>query len=289
MTGHTPGVLSFGPGVHDISEHDYFAATGALSCSGAKLLLPPSCPALFRYRQDHPEHKDVFDFGSAAHKMVLGAGPELAVIDAPDWRTKKAQEAKKAAYAGGRTPLLAAEHAQVLAMTEAIRRHEIAGPLLDPANGGHAEQSLFWVDEETGVHRRCRVDRLPEPGRGPFVVTDYKTTDHADPDSIAKAVTNYGYLQQEQWYLDAVRALGLDEDPDFWFVFQEKNAPYLVNVARVREGDRWIGRARNRQAIERFRDCTERDVWPGYEGDTEDGITDITLPPWAARNLGVYA
>ena len=279
--------LSFGPGVHDISEHDYFAATGALSCAGAKLLLPPSCPAKFRYRQDHPEHKDVFDFGSAAHRMVLGAGPLIALVDAPNWRGDAAKEAREAAYAAGQTPLLLADLAKVSAMAEAIRRHPVAGVLLNPDHGGgKAEQSLFWADEETGIQRRCRVDLLPEPGNGPFVVTDYKTCEHADPDALAKAVTNYGYLQQEQWYLDGIRALGLDDDPDFWFVFQEKSAPYLVNVARVKDADRWIGRARNRQAIEVFRDCTESGLWPGYEAGTEDGITDIELPPWAARTLG---
>ncbi len=78
-------MTGYAPGVYDIPEGAYFADP-ALSCSGAKLLLPPSCPALFRYRQDHPEHKDVFDFGSAAHKMVLGAGPPIALVDAPDWR-----------------------------------------------------------------------------------------------------------------------------------------------------------------------------------------------------------
>ena len=231
----------------------------------------------------------MFDFGSAAHKMVLGAGPPIALVDAPDWRTKAAKEAKAAAYAEGATPLLLADFSTVQAMADAIRQHPIAGPLLDPGRGGEAERSLFWTDEETRIPRRCRIDWLPEPVSGRIVLADYKTTDHADPASIAKAVTNYGYLQQEQWYLDGIRALGLDDNPDFWFVFQEKNAPYLVNVARVREGDRWIGRARNRDAIEVYRNCTETGDWPGYEALTEDGITDIELPPWAARTLGVYA
>ena len=281
MTGHAPGV-------YDIPEAEYFADP-ALSCSGAKLLLPPSCPALFRYRQDHPEHKDVFDFGSAAHKMVLGAGLELEILDFDNWQTKAARAARDAAYAEGKTPLLAADDAKVKAMAEAIRQHPIASALLDPERGGEPERSLFWLDEETGMQRRCRVDWLPESGRGPFVITDYKTTEHADPGALAKAVVNYGYLQQEQWYLDGIRALGLDDDPDFWFVFQEKNAPYLVNVARVKDVDRWIGRARNRQAIEVYRDCTESGIWPGYEAGTEDGVTDIELPPWAARTLGVSA
>ena len=279
MTGHAPGV-------YDIGEAEYFADP-ALSCSGAKLLLPPSCPALFRYRQDHPEHKRVWDFGTAAHRLVLGQGADFAVIDADNYRTDAAQQARDEARAAGAAPVLTHEHQQILAMADAIRQHPIAGPLLDPCRGGNAEQNLFWMDKETSIPRRARLDWLHESSAGRVIVADYKTCDHADPASIAKTVVNYGYLQQEDWYLSGVRALGLDDDPDFWFVFQEKKAPYLVNVARIKGADRWIGQARNRQAIEIFRDCTETGLWPGYETGTDDGITDIELPPWAARTLGV--
>ena len=40
---------------------------GSLSSSGARALLPPSCPALFRHKQLHGEPpKAEFDFGHAA-------------------------------------------------------------------------------------------------------------------------------------------------------------------------------------------------------------------------------
>src|SRR5258706_418444 len=94
------------PGIYDLPEDDYFARTNALSASGAKLLLPPSCPAKFRWALDHPVHKDVFDFGSAAHKMVLGAGPVLEVIDVADWRTNKAKDAREYARMNGCVPIL---------------------------------------------------------------------------------------------------------------------------------------------------------------------------------------
>jgi hypothetical protein len=276
-------VVTLAPGVHDIPEADYFAATDALSCSGAKLLLPPNCPALFRWRQDHPEHKDVFDFGSAAHKMVLGAGPKIALVDAPDWRSKAAKEAKAEAYADGATPLLLADFSRVQAMAEAILRHPVANALVGPGRG-NAERSLFWVDEDTGVHRRCRVDQLPNPGPGRYVVTDYKTCAKADPASIAKAVANFGYAMQDAWYLDGATALGLADDPAFVFIFQEKEPPYLVTVVQLDDEARAVGRERNRIAIERFRDCTEAGHWPGYSEDIEQ----IALPPWAARTE-VYA
>lgn len=279
----------YAPGVYDIPEADYFAATDALSCSGAKLLLPPGCPALFRYRQDHPERKRAWDFGTAAHRLVLGQGADFIVIDADSYRTKAAQKARDEAQAAGAAPVLTHEHAQILAMAEAIRRHPLAGPLL--AEGiGEPEQSLFWVDHETGVPRRCRADWLPGPDYwGRYIVTDYKTCVSASPAAITKTIANYGYYQQDAWYLDGVRALGLDDDPAFVFIFQEKTPPYLVNVADIGPEDRQTGRARNRQAIERFRDCTESGLWPGYEADTDDGITHISLPPWAARALEASA
>ena len=139
----------------------------------------------------------------------------------------------------------------------------------------------------------ARIDWLPQRWQiGRLIVTDYKTCASADPDAIAKAVANYGYHQQDAWYCDGVRALGLDDDPAFVFVFQEKTAPYLVTVAQLDDVSRMAGQRRNREAIERFRDCTEAEArgctqaqaWPGYT----DGIAYISLPPWAARTQGVY-
>jgi hypothetical protein len=45
------------PGVYDIAEDHYHADPvpgGSLSNSGAKKLLPPSCPAKFAYEREHP-------------------------------------------------------------------------------------------------------------------------------------------------------------------------------------------------------------------------------------------
>ena len=264
------------PGIHDIPEADYFAATYALSDSGAKLLLPPRCPAKYRWTIDHPVHKDVFDFGSAAHKMVLGAGPKIEVVDADDWRTK---EAKEAARAAGLTPLLRDDYDRVCAMAEAIRRHPLARVLFDPSRG-QPERSLFWTDPETGVPCRVRLDWLPEPRRGRLTIPDYKTIGTgAHPELAGKAIGNYGYHVQHAHYTAGAAALGLDDDPAFVFVFQEKGPPYLVNVVQLDDGAIQAGRIAMRAAAEIFRDCTAADNWPGYPLD----IPAVSLPPWHSR------
>jgi hypothetical protein len=278
------------PGVYDMPEDAYHADPvpgGSLSASGAKLLLPPSCPALYRYRRDHPKVSAEFDFGTAAHKFVLGTGPRIVIVDAEDWRARAAQEERKQARADGHVPLLIGEFAAVGAMARAIGHHPLASALFDPDHG-KPEQSLFWQDGEFGIWRRARLDWLPDVRTGRrLIIGDYKTAAAVDPESIRKAVANYGYHIQAAQYTDAARAV-LDDDPAFLLVFQMKDPPYLVNVAELDEDAIRVGRARLRDACEIFRDCTETGIWPGYEAATDDGITYISLPPWAARTEGDY-
>jgi hypothetical protein len=49
------------------------------------------------------EHVTTFDFGHAAHKLVLGAGPEIVVVDAERWDTKAIKEEVAAIHAAGRS------------------------------------------------------------------------------------------------------------------------------------------------------------------------------------------
>lgn len=267
------------PGVYSIPEDVYHADCvpgGSLSSSGAKLLLPPSCPALFRWEQDHPRPatKDL-DLGSAAHKLVLGSGPEIVVVEANDWRTKAAQEARDEAHATGAIPLLPAQHAQVSEMAAALREHPLASALFDPERG-KPEQSLFWRDSATGVMRRGRLDWMPEERVGrPTIFVDFKSSRSAAPSSLGRHVADYGYHTQAAWYLDGIIALGLAARPVFWFVWQEKKAPYLVSVSELDAKALQIGREKNRQAIEIYARCMKTGEWPGYESPV---VT--SLPPW---------
>lgn len=269
---------AYAPGVYDIPEADYFGATEALSCSGAKLLLPPSCPARFFYRQDHAEYKRHFDFGTAAHRLVLGQGADFVVIDADSYRTKAAQQARDEAQAAGAAPLLNHEYEQVLAMAAALRAHPLAGFLFDPYDG-MPEQSLFWEHERTGTPLRARLDWLPDMSTGRPFITDYKTADSAEPGKFRKAAADYGYHQQHAWYTGGAAAL-FGVEAAFIFVVQEKKPPYLVSVVELHPEAVRIGRARNERAIDTYRTCIKNGDWPGY---TDDEPAEIMLPAWADK------
>src|ERR1044071_8071818 len=83
-----------------------YRALQALSASGA-WLLAEECPAKFLWRSPwnplyQPEAKTEFDIGVAAHLAVLEPGHQahsIVVIEAGDYRSSKARDARDAARA----------------------------------------------------------------------------------------------------------------------------------------------------------------------------------------------
>lgn len=272
-----------GPGLYssdELSLEDYHRDVvpgGSLSSSGARKLLDPGCPAIFDYERRHPQPpKKEFDLGTAAHKLVLGEGPELALCDVSDWRTKDAQKQAAEARERGAIPLKRADYEMVHAMADALRRHRAAAALFDPA-GGKPEQSMYWIDPITKVICRSRPDWLPNPAPGRTILSDYKTAAKVDRKSIQKAIRDRNYHQQAAWCLEGARRLGLADDRAvFVLVFQAKTPPYPVVAAQVDALDLRIGHAKNQVALDIYRECTETGHWPAYGEDVEI----IPQPEW---------
>lgn len=254
--------------VYDLPEAEYHADRDTLSVSGAKVLL--KAPALFRWQQDHPVHKDVFDVGSAAHKLVLGVGDPIHPISADSWRSKAAQEERDAARAAGEIPLLVADHERVLAMAEALSDHETAMSLL---SGGSPEVSAYATDPHTGVAMRCRFDYLAEAH-----AVDYKSTRDASPEGFARAVANFGYDMQDAWYQLIADQISHPLEA-FCFIAQEKEPPYLVEVYELDSAFRRRGFDRGVRAREIYAECCETDDWSrGYTGMP---YSTLYAPRWA--------
>lgn len=267
------------PGVYDIPENQYHAdpvEAGSLSNSGAKLILPPNCPAIFHYRVEHPEFSGEMDYGAAAHKLWLKSGPEIVECEFDAWTTKAAKEKRAAARAEGKVPLLSKDLRQVEGMVEELKRHPYVPALF---SNGKAEQSLFWTDEASGMWCRARLDWLPN-SRELMYVPDYKTIAKASIDEIERQIYRFFYHMQGAFYVDGVLALGLAERVVFMLVFQERDPPYLVRVIQVAREAIATGRDRKRRALDTFAECLRTDTWPGYPEEP----TIVTLPPWARED-----
>ena len=266
-----------GPGVHNLTDEEYFGgelARTSLSSTGVREIL--SSPARFRYNQQHPRKpKKEFDEGHAAHCLVLGAGPELVVVEGDGaggpnaWTTKAVKARVEEVRAAGAVPLKPAQMEMVEGMATALHRHPHAPRLL---SRGEPEKTIVWRDEGTGVLCRLKADWLRPDG-----IVDYKSCDRADLETLTRSVHNFGYAVQAAFYLRGFSARFPDVEPFFAFVAQEKEPPYLVQTFQLSARALDYGDRRCVQALGTYRVCAETDDWPGYPTDE---IPEIDLPAW---------
>ncbi len=275
------------PGVYDdMPLHIYHADPvpgGSLSSTGARRLLAPGCPAKFRHEQIHGQGpKDDYDFGTAVHTFTLGSGPRVVAVEANSWQTKAAREQRDAERADGNVPLLTKDYERAREVARAVRNNPTAAALLRP-DRGVAERSLFWRDPQTGVMRRARPDWLTPSAEGRCLIVDIKSTESAAPDDFARSIWKFGYHQQGDTYITGVTqfadVLGMGSDPEFLMIAVEKQPPYVCEVYALNADALSLGRARNRRALEVYRDCMKTGRWGGYTND----ITYLALPGWAER------
>lgn len=269
------------PGVYDLPEAEYHAdpvVGGSLSSTTARLLTPPSTPALARHALDNPQPKDAYDLGSVAHALILGKGARIVEVVADDWRSKAAKDVRDEARAEGKVPLLSKDLARARAMADAVRAHRESAAIL---TDGAPERTLAWVDRDTGQWCRAMLDWWPDPARAwRLVIGDVKTSTAATAAAFSKSVAEYGYHQQAAHYIDGYAAVH-DVDPAevaFVFVVVQKDAPHIVNACQLTDDDLAAGRAKNRAALDVWRQCRESGVWPAHN----DGIQLVSLPRWAS-------
>lgn len=279
------------PGLYEMEADEYHAdpvVGGSLSASGASLLLPPSCPALYLYNRQHGSKATrALEDGNLAHGVVLGVGVQPVLI--PDdilakngaASTTEAKEFIEAASAKGQIAVKTDRWATITAMADALRRHPFAGRLFQ--QDGRAEQSMFWRDEQAGIMRRGRLDWLPDgpTSSGRLILADYKTARTAHPGDWRKAAADHGYHRQHANYVTGAKALGLANDVAFVFVVQEKTAPYLVSVVELDAEAVALGAAQMDHASRIFARCVETGHWPDY---TDGHVVSVSLPTYYLIN-----
>ena len=293
----TPAPKISGPGIFDIPFDEYLADPCAEPSGNSHGLctLLNECPAKYwvdsplNPEWEKPETKKHFDFGHAAHDLILHGHAHFnarthVLGEDCNLRTNDGKAERDGAMEAGKTVITYDDWQAVLGMKRALDAHEFASQAFV---GGRAEQTLVHRDRETGVLLRSRLDWLPN---APLYIPDYKTARSAKPLDFQRDIANYSYHMQAAFYLDAIEAVTGDTPRSFYFVVQEKTPPYLVTCVALDDIAIGWGRIQNRKAIHEFARCLEADEWPGYAED----VVEMSLPYFAevrlqeAHNLGRF-
>lgn len=259
-------------GIHiDMSTAEYFAdpcRAPSMTQSIAKILLEKSplhaWHAHPRLNPDwQPDDPTKFDVGNVAHKLMIGRGKDIVVLDAyDDWRTKAAKEVREAAQAVGKLAVLGKTFAKADRMVRAAREQldlRRLGMLFQP-DRGDGEVVLAW--EGRRMWLRQMVDWL-STDRGMFV--DYKTTDmSAAPHGLGRMMVNAGWPIQAamaDWGLNSIVGF---KRRRFLFVVQETEYPHCLSVVEMSEAAMTMGHKQINAAFDVWCRCVTANGWPGY-------------------------
>lgn len=217
--------------------------------------------------------------GTTAHAAVLE--PERFASDFIPWtkRTKandngetraaprngKDWEAFVAANPGKEIVTLDDYNAAIAIRNEIWAEPECAKAIV----GAKTEVVLIWIDPETGLLCKGRIDWLKLiAGRRPSF-GDVKTARDISPGPFFHAAAKLHYHTKLAWYADALRTiLNLDEDPETLVLAVESGTIHDSVVYEMDEEDLQVGRDEYRLLMSKVKTAIDTDCFPGVGNGT---------------------
>jgi len=149
--------------------------------------------------------------------------------------------------------------------------------------GGQAEVSIVWVDKETGVLCKRRLDYHRTDGWNHYI-TDLKSSDDVQEREFSRDLASYGYAMAAAFSIDGWKAL-TGEDSIYNLLAVEKN----YHIAKVWEPDEETiaaGRDDYRRVLQVAAECIKTGVWQAYGEKPQL----IRAPGWylAAHGVGPF-
>ena len=217
-----------------------------------------------------PTNAKNFDIGNTMHELTLGKGHGLVVLDFDNFTTKAAREARDAAYAERKTPILRDMYERALEAKAVADRLLDACPWGHPFRDGEPEAALRWIEKTKWGDVRCKalVDWLPNQRpleRG----IDYKSTGMtANPEWWERRQLHaLGYDISACFHRRGYKALGLAHSCDYLWVVQEWDAPYACSIVGYSDDELNKTESEVQQMIDVFAKCLHTNDWPGYDMD----------------------
>jgi hypothetical protein len=261
--------ITMPPGIYTRDQIASYDAIDAVNYSSLKMLA--RSPKHYQHHMRHgaKETRPMFK-GTLAHVAILEPDridTDYAVFTGPR-RAGKAWEAFEEENAG-KTIVKANELAQALAIRDAVRADALASSYLE---NGPNEVTVVWVDDETGLACKGRLDHLELPSTG----VDLKTTRDASPMWFGRDVARLQYHVQAAMYFDALAVL-TRESPRFVDIAIESFPPHDVVTYDLPEPVTTAGRNEYRRLLRLLVECRAKDSWPGIGNGFEQALT---LPAW---------
>jgi hypothetical protein len=295
------------PGVYPGVDYITYARWEAASQSQLKKLLPPGTPAHLKvYRETPPKKTPALLEGDAYHCAILEphAFEARFVTLGQCEAIKKGDKSRCTNNANGLYQLPGSDDMQAFCGThrmgnpvtsrvvltpeifdncrrvrDKVWQHTAARALLETVrfDEGDTELSIVWVDRQTGLKCKARIDAVSYPFEG---MIDLKSAACAEREQFRYAIKRFGYHIQGSFYGDGARRVLNAGLRYYYFLAFEKVAPWGVSVFRLGDASLAQGRTELEPLLATYKECTENDHWPCYSELVDDiDIADTATAP----------
>lgn len=266
------------PGLYDLTAAAYHAdpclipslnsGTAQRLCAETPRHAMAVHPRISPFEEDKDDSTEAMRVGSVVHELLLGKGGGMEIIDAADWRSKAAKEARAAAIEAGKTPILKEQfqRARLIADIAEQTISDTAG-CENALTEGASEVVGIW-QEQNGAWCRFMMDRLMTDLS---VVYDLKTTGIDLSDHSLSRKISSGLDLQAAFYLRGLWTIcpEMAERTKWRWVFVETSPPYEIRVIEADAETISFGMRKAAFAIDAWRRCMESGRWPGYPRTVE--------------------
>lgn len=273
---------------------DEYHAVDAMSASGMRYLA--RSPWHYRNRVPITPTRSMLN-GTLAHCAVLEpAELERRYVFVPDdaprrpteaqWNAKTSNDSSRAAKEWWTDFLQRAEQRTVIAANDyATTQQQLAALRANPwlhehLASGSSEVSLFWVDRESGVYCKARLDHLHITADKRVVILDLKATADDTPSGFARSVASMGYHRQRAHYINGFEAVTRQKVDDFVFAVVSSVPPILATPYRLLDEAAQQGAEEVAELLEKYAKCQRSGDWHAYSPQQQM----IDLPAWAKRS-----
>ena len=221
--------------------------------------------------------------GLILETLILDHGQDrLVMVDADDWRTKVAKEARDAARAEGRIAVLISKFEGYQRTADAVLKNVASYGI--KFEGGEAQPRFEW-DKNVGEPMATKPRVAQCKARPDYfnlkagLLLDLKTTENAHPLAVERKMMDFGYDIQAVAYLEAVETKHreLAGRAKMLFVFAEVDPPYAVTIVEPDGSMLELGGRRWARAALAWEACMRTNVWPSYQNK----VYRAQAPTWA--------
>lgn len=267
----------FEPGIYSISNERYHAAEGL---SRTALWTFKQLPYKYWYEylsggHKAPSESEAFLIGNLVHCLVLEPDlfKERYFVMPKVNRTTKQGKINYQEYllkASARTLINQDQYQLAELMRQSVYNNCTSIEIL---HGAKKEQSIFWLDEQTGIMCKARPDIWNHP-----IMGDLKTTLDAGYRGFQSAAFKDGYFLQAGMQYEAAKAIG-EPFEKYVYLCVEKKAPYSTGIYMLDDEALQFGIDLFHKILGQYKACQESGEWPDY------GVQMLMIPKYATMEL----